>query len=409
MLILILMMIGTVSIEFALRGPFRALSNSADLTAPFLQSRAWLNGINPYQQGLEKQLIPEVEGTQSFNSGIYPPSTSVVLSPLSFLSWSNFKVLWAIMSTCLFFLMLLVCINLASFSYDDIKLYVFIFFAIALAPFHTGIGIGQVSVPVIELCVISYWFYSKDMNILSGIILGLAVCLKPQIALFFCVYYLLRKNKKIIIVALSIILIVFLISEIPYFHDNHTLGASWTWWIDRVVGGYGSTGGDRFQSLDIRRFSAVNLHILFLSLFNSNNMVDKVVILVFLVFFLLYLYYNFVLYQKKYDLTFFSLIGILMLFPVYHRFYDASILIIPILWSIIEYDSIRKKQSQIIIFCSMFFLIPGATILIELTNKKIIQNSYIHYHFWETIVMPHQVWCLVIMYITLLYSLTKKN
>ena len=225
MLVFLTVMIGVVSIEFFVRGHLRAISNSADLTAPFLQSRAWLKGINPYQQGLEKDLVPEASDSQSFNSGIYPPSASAVLSPLVLFDWYDFKIVWAVLSTFLFLCMLFVVVDLASFSFNDVRLYILIFFAIALAPFHTGIGIGQVSIPAITLCIISYWLYSKEMRVLSGVILAVSACLKPQIAIFFFLYYLLRKDKKVFFTALVTCFFIFFISEIPYMYNEDVFGS----------------------------------------------------------------------------------------------------------------------------------------------------------------------------------------
>lgn len=107
------------------------------------------------------------------------------------------------------------------------------------------------------------------------------------------------------------------------------------------------------------------------------------------------------------DFVVFSVLSILILLPVYHRFYDASILIVPLLWSILKVKKIKNEINvSLLALLLLVFSVPGGTILILLTPHlpQIIRNSVL----WNLIVLPHQVWILLISYM-LMIDIMRQN
>lgn len=113
--------------------------------------------------------------------------------------------------------------------------------------------------------------------------------------------------------------------------------------------------------------------------------------------------------MKKYDLLLLSVLSILMLFPVYHRFYDAGVIIIPLAWALSEYFSSLQIPSKIVIGLSCIFLIPGSTILIVLNNNGFISDELSKSLIWNIIIMPHQIWALILIYSSLIYTARIQN
>jgi hypothetical protein len=390
---------------FVVRGPLRSVNNSADLTGPYLQSFAWRHGCNPYQPAkiLVEKFFPNANNGKGFNGGIYPPTTSLLMMPITYFHWDTAKKIWMmwtifIFSVTMYFLgkQLIIKFN----NYGGLKLSFIVL--LAFSPFHTGIALGQVSIIVICFMILSFLFSLKNYITLSGFLLALAVGLKPQLALFLVVFYLLRKKYRILTFFGAMYALIIISSEIyPVIIDGNQLGSSWTMWLKRVFAGYGVTGGERFLYDDIDKFSTLNIQVLVSQFFHNSFAVKTIsfTIYISMILFFIYFYFN----NKKCDeFIIFSLLSILILLPVYHRFYDASLLIVPLLWSILKVKKIKnEKKLSFLALLLLLFSVPGGTILILLTPRlpQIISNSAI----WNFIVLPHQVWILLISYILMIF------
>jgi len=90
--------------------------------------------------------------------------------------------------------------------------------------------------------------------------------------------------------------------------------------------------------------------------------------------------------------------------PVYHRMYDASLLIFPLDWSLTELSGPRKRLAKGTLLLILVFLVPGGTALeqFQLTNHLVtLQRSW----GWAHFVMPHQVWALLFLSVLLLLAM----
>src|SRR5262249_49278183 len=80
---------------------------------------------------------------------------------------------------------------------------------------------------------------------------------------------------------------------------------------------------------------------------------------------------------------------------VYHRFYDAWLLIWPLSYALL---STRKLPANVLIFATIVpFLVPGATVLDR--GSALLRTGW----FWNAIIMPHQAWALLLLAILLIY------
>jgi hypothetical protein len=99
-----------------------------------------------------------------------------------------------------------------------------------------------------------------------------------------------------------------------------------------------------------------------------------------------------------------SAIAVISLLPVYHRFYDATLLVLPLCWVFVSY---RKARVFAILSSVLMipFLIPGGTLLETMEISGRIPAALAHRWWWEAFAMAHQVWLLLFLGILLLYEM----
>jgi hypothetical protein len=96
-----------------------------------------------------------------------------------------------------------------------------------------------------------------------------------------------------------------------------------------------------------------------------------------------------------------SAIAIASLLPVYHRFYDAALLVLPLCWVFVSFRKARMLGSLSLMLV-LPFLIPGGTILDSMERSGRIPPTLAGRWWWEVIVVPHQVWMLFFLAVLLL-------
>ncbi len=96
------------------------------------------------------------------------------------------------------------------------------------------------------------------------------------------------------------------------------------------------------------------------------------------------------------DLLALSTIAVISLLPVYHRFYDATLLVFPLCWIFVSF----RRAHRVSLLCLLLlapFLVPGGTLLETMQSSGRIPASLSHHWWWEAFVMAHQVWALVLL------------
>jgi len=103
------------------------------------------------------------------------------------------------------------------------------------------------------------------------------------------------------------------------------------------------------------------------------------------------------------DLLCLSTICVVSLLPIYHRFYDAALLIIPLSWLVSRAG--RHLESSLFagfIFVSAF-LLPGGSLLETLCNRGAFSEALMGNRWWNGLVMAHEPW-LILMFSVILIS-----
>ena len=413
---------------FIFRGPVRALTDQGinDLLSPYIQSVAWWHGADPYSprsllrfwpnQALAAR--PDVrqiqDGTILIHHGIptaYPLTSFLLLGPLTLLSWPVFKVLWITGNIVLFFA---VVRSLVSWSgLHKRGKHIFLLAALLLAPFHTGIATCNVAITAVELGVLAVSSSHIRNQWTTGLLIALSTGLKPQIGLVFLAYYFAQCRWKIFGVAVAGTVVM---SSVALARMAHV-----SWLANYSVDSRAllSTGilGD-FTERNPTRFGLVNLQVALYPWLHDRHVTNicALVISALLATTALVLISRL---RIRDDLLCLSAICTVSLLPVYHRFYDAALLIIPLCWLIrrlsdsagiddkLSPDLLGRMIPWLGLLAIVAFSIPGGSILEVLSARGVIPPRLLGTVWWNGVVMAHSVWALVILLAVLLYEMAR--
>jgi Glycosyltransferase family 87 len=383
---------------------------SSDLAVPYLATRAWRNGGNPYDHGTLDQLWPEVGGEEKNRPvkkttlSVYPPTTFILLAPLTFWSWKAARYGMLIINVTLTFLVLSLLLSITKFDSRNWRAILFWAVALGLAPLHTGIALGNLVVPSAALTLLAIWAAFTKRDSLSGLSLALALCLKPQIGGIVWLGYALQRRWRIcaIAAAISLMLALFAIGRLELSQVDWMSS-----WISNYHESVSEGGTNNPTASNVSRHHLLNLQWLLHTFLERHWLVNLLV--------LGFVGFQFALFwaskrgANQNNLLFFSWLIVLGLLASYHRFYDATLLILPLLWILISWSGLHQKEARLSLLLIIPFLAPGAVILKELMAGGYLPCNWELTWWWNSLVMPHQVWMLVGLSLCLSYALVVSN
>jgi hypothetical protein len=128
---------------------------------------------------------------------VYPPSTFIVLLPLSLLPWPVLSVVW-MLSSFTFLCAAFIVVLLRFKAYRDVLSFLPLLILLTDAAFGGAVQLGQptlIAGSALTLAIIA--LESGAMPVTGGLLLALSLCLKPQGAFFCGIYFLLRNRTRI--------------------------------------------------------------------------------------------------------------------------------------------------------------------------------------------------------------------
>jgi hypothetical protein len=400
------------SAEFVVRGPVRFLRHgnerSTDLAGPYLGARALVRGLNPYSSAVFWDMAEEqgwgvgrTAASDDFEShSPYPVTTFALLAPLALFPYPAAHLLAAITSAALVLLAIVALVPLAGFTGDDavVRRRLLLGLALGLAPIHSALGTGNLVADATALTVLGAWFLSRERDIVAGLCLAVAACIKPPIAAPVLGYALLRLRWRTLGAAAAESLLILGVTalrlhDVPWLHDyfrnNALLLAN--------------------DGLDVIRWSTaqqqfINLQYLGFYLFDQPKVVSLFAYFIGGVFLAVWLLH--VVRRRRQPLSILDLASgvVISLLPIYHRVYDASLLLLPLAWALSEGEARTWRHRVLVLACLVPFLAPGGTWLEMQAGAGRIPDALTHAWWWHALVMPHQVWALLVMSTTLLLA-----
>jgi alpha-1,2-mannosyltransferase len=206
-----------VAISWAIFSVYRIVTTRApDFSVLWLVAKDYYKTPNPY-------LNPNI-----YTPNAYPPFSNIFYIPLTVLP---FKVAQTIFTLLSFFSILgsiFLSLKLVFKKFDLYAVLLSIGLTLVSFPAKFTLGMGQVNAITLFLLLYSFYLNLKNKPVLSGVLMGVAIMLKPIFG-FFLIYFILQKSWKMIFYSLLTVSAGFLGSLIYYGPGL------WIFWIKDVM------------------------------------------------------------------------------------------------------------------------------------------------------------------------------
>jgi hypothetical protein len=411
--------------EFLVRGPVRYLrepTNWNDLSQNYTASKLWLQGKSPSDPRNFSILWKREAGSHldvtDIRTHLAPPlGELVVLAPIAAFPWKVAKMLWLTVLLGAFALTVwsLMQAGGSRWREDNFRSLAFIAACLALAPFQTGIASGNTSVLVIGLCAAAIWAAYRRHDVAAGILFGMACGVKPQIGAFLVLYYLVRRRWKLFATALATTAGLVLIA-VSYLWLR---GASWMQdYLHNAKGFVSANSIDDFSGANPIRFTLINLQVPFFSITGHTSSANLLAFAVGGALLCAWLYWVArsprIGQDQGAELLSLAAAAIISLLPVYHRFYDGGLLVLPLCWSatcigITHIGETSKRIARAALFLMIPFLVPGTAFLQQLAAHGKVPAAVTQSWWWNLVVMPHETWALLLLSLILMCGIKMRR
>jgi len=389
---LLIALIVIAAVKFVLRGPERAVWNSGDFMPIYLAARAWMHGLDPCAQ-----LSPA--GLRA----LYPPPTFVVVAPLALMPWPFAKAVWCVLNLAALALLIGFLHRLAEIRFFGPRSLCLIAGTLALEPSSTAIMLGQPCIIVASLVAYSILAAERGSQSLSGVTKGLGLALKPQLAAAFALPHLIGRRWKICI---AIGLTVLVLGGIALL-QLHSQPGWFANYLSNLKSAFGPGGGDDPGPTNPNRVQLINLRYPLTVLLGNGLLAAYVPLLTGA---LLAIPPLLALIQRPTGLRLIhcvSLLALVELIVIYHRSYDAILVVFPMAWALSAAVP-RNLAWPVLLTVAMFFLPSGVGVqaLGEQDWFPIWISSGL---LWRGLFIPYQAWALVVMACWMLYCLVSQT
>ncbi len=378
------------------RGPYRGASNPSDFILIYGPTRAWLTGGNAYDPAQAERAWVEAggvarPGTRIDEGLLYPPSTLPVLAPFAALRWPLAHRVW-LAANVGFLALSLWCIALiAGFKLRQRRTWVFVAAAMLFAPVHTTLHHGQTPLYVMALMLPAFVIASRSA---SGLLLGLASAMKPQLGLPALALESVRSRWRSLTIGVVVFTAMLVGGALPMMLRDMPWMTGWRSTLDACF----TTGAASFSAANTRRHHMVNLQYPVIALTEH----ETVAVVAPLVICGLLAAMFFLPPRKRTAETplalSLSMVAVLSLMVAYHRFYDGVLLLVPLAWAI---SRVANRDRVAPACCTLALLLPfflnSATALKWLQNSNRLPTWLVESWWWEHLLLPHQGWALLLM------------
>jgi Glycosyltransferase family 87 len=402
-------------LEFSMRGPVRELGNDGrnfnDFVSPYEQTRAWVSGRDPYDPVVLKDLWPtsvrphfvlteSVDGTLPAKRGIPSPYLTTafpLLLPVAELPWKIAIWLWAGMCVLGVFVIAVVLIHLAGLrTYTPLGLIIFIS-VLLWAPVHTAIATSNIVTAAFALGMAAIFCLTRDRGRLAGILLTFAVALKPTIALPFLIYALMHRSRaRVMSSAIITGILLFCVALVPPHGRTLWLPS----FLENSQRMFAPGAIDDFSTANPLSFQLVNLQAALFPILQNRRLTDVSTALIFAI--LLAGWLLLASRDRHLGLLDLAILASLSLIPVYHRFTDAGLLLVAVVWALTELQGDLRRFAVACLLLASPFLVPGASLLHEFAGRYETFQNVSHGRFWESFLLPHEAWLILALCVLLL-------
>jgi len=392
--IVILTMLG----DFVRDDVIRALAvRKNDFSDIFIGSRLWRHGNNPYDSALATSTSKQLAGSELSIVPIYPPSAYLLATPLTLLPWKEDNLCWAVLGLVGVGTIAWSLARMGRFALKDDKAWLIVAVVFTFRPFHTALQVGNAAVITIALCLLAVYLAERDQDLLSGIILALATCVKPQLGIWIFVYYLVRRRWK---VAAAVGVVGVLVAGMAVARIPLTLSAMVANYRHNLQYWFGPGGENDFTTANRFRFPLIDLQVALYPFLHSAMAANVLAYAIFISGAALWVYAMFRGHLRSAPLAISSLLALSFL-CTYHRINDAGILTLPLCWAF-EEGAQQLRRTRLLVVVLVLALAAGQSVLARLGPHLPLWVTSTSW--WNLILVPYFVWILLVLSAVLLYA-----
>lgn len=395
---------------FTWRGVWRGLGGSPDLTVGYSAARALWHGVDPYlPQVLARELAAgggadlAATGLMDFMRNIYVPTTLPAFLPLAVFPWPVAKVLWVVCNAGGMLFIALGLARLLGWRATAPKSLVMTAFLLALMPAYETTKLGQTPIACTAALVAAMLLERRGLSRRAGLLYGLCAAIKVQIGLPFLAYVLWRRRWGAAAVAGALLMV----STGAAVLRMETAAPSWAGsWSANLAQTATGGGANDPSPLNPMRSGMINLQYPLHVVIQSPVMVNGLTLVLVGVGALATVR----LIRggdSARELLALSLVAVLTLLVVYHRNYDAVLLAIPIAWACGVLHTEARWQGVVLLVLAANYLAPTPMALEWLERQALLPGWLTKGWLWELVLLPQQVWVLVLMTLVLLATAWK--
>ena len=394
LLVIIIAMLG----DLVLRGIVPSLTaGKNDFSDPFVGAWLWRHGSNPYDVALASAAGKRLTESQVLVVPIYPPTTFLLVAPITFLPWGWANFVLAVLGTLGVCLIAFCVVRLAHRRVQDDKAWIMIALVLAFAPFHTSLHVANVSVISTALCVLAVYLASCDHDLAGGFTLAVATCLKPHLGIWIFGFYLLRRRWRLLAAgALSgALLAVIALAQIPL--PPHALLANYQ---ANLQHWFQPGGQNDFSLANPLRFQLANFQVVLQPLLGSTG-ANAVALGVVALAVGLWIY---AVSRKRACPEALALSSLLALsfLPVYHRVYDTGVLTLSLAWIFSDSGNRLDWMKRIALALLILLLLPFQSAVVR--SETYLPLGTAQSWWWNLAVAPYASWILLAFSAVLLYA-----
>jgi hypothetical protein len=409
--------------HLAWRGPLsvRGHWNLCDFASPWASARLWLTGQNPYDNARLWDTWITSHGAFETDHDLWlalnAPGAYAALAPLAALPAGLAGGAWLGLCVAAVVVILGCALSLARVRLRSLTAWLVIAAALASAPVQTILAVGQLSLPVIGLCFVAMCLARDGRDGWAGVLLGIAVAVKPQLVAPLLAYYALGRRWRLVLPAALVACAVTLVAIVPMQWRGIPWQADWArnLALATTPGGANdptSSGPWRNQIIDLRAW-----------LFALTDRRDVVVPAGAAISVLLAgLYVALVAAARaaraapaapavarggepRDELLPLAALMALTLLPVYHKVYDATVLVLPLAWAVRSLRDARQRGVAVVTLASLtVFLIPFDLLPLIMQRTRAL-DGLAQTWAWRAVIYPHHALASLATAVCALYAL----
>lgn len=220
-------------------------SSDSDFAELYASSWLWRQDRNPYDPSLAASALSQVAGGSRQVFLVNVPTSLALVAPFTLLPWGWANFLFVVLGLAGIVVTVLFVLRVQGPLHWGLDTALSIVFVLSFSPLRIAFQWGNVVLLVLPLAILVMDLAERKKDLQAGILLGLAICLKPQIGFWLFAYYLLRARFKIVGASLGTSLAVtatFFLHPIPLSSLISSCRANMDYWF--APGGlYGFTEG----------------------------------------------------------------------------------------------------------------------------------------------------------------------